>query len=221
MPEEAQAFFKLFPVIFIGGWLGITTLLAVLSGWFGLMKKYPNRQQAVCIRKFSGVSAGMGIGVNNNRIMIIEICREGMRVGVSRIFAPFVRPFFVPWEKIEVQRRKLLGILPSVEVIFEHSKFYRMTFRPTDANAFWRAAADLWPEKGVPPAPPSFWKVWRGYLLMAGGLCIFFYLMIFFVIPGQEKMKDPPPADFIFGLPLFLGSVMTALAFFEFRRNRA
>jgi hypothetical protein len=34
-----------FPAFFILMWLGITTLLGFLSGWFFLMSRYPNRKE--------------------------------------------------------------------------------------------------------------------------------------------------------------------------------
>ena len=34
-----------FPVYFAFLWLGVTMLLGVLSGWFSLMQRYPNREE--------------------------------------------------------------------------------------------------------------------------------------------------------------------------------
>jgi hypothetical protein len=41
-------------------------------------------------------------------ILILSVCPTGLRVGMMRIFGPFCRDFFVPWESIAIIRKTVL-----------------------------------------------------------------------------------------------------------------
>ena len=86
----------------VGGWLAVTTLLSLLSGWFQLMAKFPNRSDEPILRL--RWQSGSMRGVNMNRILRLSACPTGLRVGMLPLFGPFCRDFFVPWESIVVTR---------------------------------------------------------------------------------------------------------------------
>jgi hypothetical protein len=96
-----------FPVFFVGMWLTVSTILGLLSGWFVLMRRYPDPGEEPLVR-LSGQSGSMGLGVHMNGILSLSACPSGLRVGMWRIFGPFCRPFFVPWSEIELEQKTVL-----------------------------------------------------------------------------------------------------------------
>jgi hypothetical protein len=90
-----QNFAVFFSLFFAGLWLTVTTLLAVLSGWFRLMARFPDQAMEPLLR-IRGQSGSMGLGVGMRGILTLRVCDSGLRVGMTRIFGPFCRDFFVP-----------------------------------------------------------------------------------------------------------------------------
>jgi hypothetical protein len=85
-------------------WLLITTLLAGLSGWLGLARRFPDRAETPRFQ-LKGQSAAMGMGVQLRGILTFSACPSGLRVTIWRAFAPFSKPFFVPWGEIDARPR--------------------------------------------------------------------------------------------------------------------
>ncbi|MFZ0124314.1 MAG: hypothetical protein WAL48_09005, partial [Xanthobacteraceae bacterium] len=54
-----QNFVVFFPLFFASLWLAITTVLAVFSGWFRLMARFPNQTESPLLR-IRGQSGSMG-----------------------------------------------------------------------------------------------------------------------------------------------------------------
>ena len=88
-----------FPFLFVALWLTITTILGVLSGWFRLMATFPNQPGEPLLR-VRGQSGSMALGIGMKSILTLSVCSSGLRVGITRVFGPFCRDFFVPWEAI-------------------------------------------------------------------------------------------------------------------------
>ena len=86
-------------------WLTVTTLLALLSGWFSLAARYPDRDEPAQL-KLGSQSGMMGLGVSMSGILVLSACRSGLRIAIWRVFGPFCRPFFVPWDDIQAQPRQ-------------------------------------------------------------------------------------------------------------------
>ena len=109
-------FVSLFPLFLAAFWLAITVVVALPAGWFRLMTKFPD-QKAKPVLRLSRQSGTMGSGVHMRGALRLSVCSSGLRVGIMRLFAPFCRDFFVPWENIAITRRKgLLG--PVVDLQF-------------------------------------------------------------------------------------------------------
>lgn len=102
-----QNFLAFFPLFFVSLWLAVTTVLAVLSGWFRLMAKFPNQTVEPLLR-IRGQSGSMGFGVSMQGILTFSVCPSGLRVGIMRVFGPFCRDFLVPWEALRVIRKSSL-----------------------------------------------------------------------------------------------------------------
>jgi hypothetical protein len=93
-----------FPVFFVGLWLLVVTILSAISGWKGLSGRFPDRDDEV-LATFR-MASGFMRGVRMNNILTLTACRTGLRVGMWKLFAPFDRPFFVPWDQLGVERRE-------------------------------------------------------------------------------------------------------------------
>ncbi len=114
---NGNAFLGVFPFLFIGMWLGITSLLSLFSGWRTLQTQFPDRDEIPTLR-LRMQSAQMGRrsrhnpwgGVSYGSCLRFDVCPTGLRVAVWRIFGIFDRPFLVPWNQIAVERRKVLFV---------------------------------------------------------------------------------------------------------------
>ncbi|MGA9722914.1 MAG: hypothetical protein WBQ86_10685, partial [Candidatus Binatus sp.] len=56
--QNSQVFF---PVFFVFMWLTISTILGLFSGWYFLMNRYPNREEAELL-SLKRLSGSMGLG---------------------------------------------------------------------------------------------------------------------------------------------------------------
>ena len=91
-------------LFFVALWLLITTVLGGLSGWSALARRFPDRTEAPRF-ELRGQSAAMGMGVQLRGILTFSACPSGLRVAIARVFAPFSKPFLVPWSEIEARPR--------------------------------------------------------------------------------------------------------------------
>lgn len=126
-----NAFVAIFPLVFVGLWLAVGVFIAVIGGWSGLAVKFPDRIETPLQRlRFRSGRLGNGSiwnpfgGVSYNSCLHFDICRSGLRVAISRLFSPFSRPFFVPWNQISVEEKRFLFFCR-----------YRLTFGSDDPNA--------------------------------------------------------------------------------------
>jgi hypothetical protein len=135
-----------FPLYFVALWLTVTTILAVLSGWFWLMAKFPNQAMEPILR-VSWQSGSMGPGVSMRGILTLDVCPSGLRVGIMRVFGPFCRDFFVPWDHISVTRKTVL-FWPVAKLQFGNPATGSLTISARVADRLARAAMGRWPETG-------------------------------------------------------------------------
>ena len=92
---------------FVALWLLITTLLGGLSGWSGLARRYPDRDETPRV-ELTGQSGAMGMGVQLRGVLTLAACPSGLRVVIWRALAPFGKPFFVPWDEIDARPKRAL-----------------------------------------------------------------------------------------------------------------
>jgi hypothetical protein len=145
MPPSNNYWIFLFPLIFVGLWLLVGTLLGVMSGWFGLMRRFPDRPQPA-ILKLNNAYGSMG-GVNFNGILVLSVCPDGLRIGVWRIFAPFARNIFVPWVALSVTRRD--RVLWKIAVLRFGASGPQLKIMSHVADRLAAAARGHWPEPGL------------------------------------------------------------------------
>lgn len=145
--EQNYAIF--FPFSFAALWLTVTTILALLSGWFRLMEQYPD-QPVEPILRLRFQSGATGLGVHMNGVLILSVCSNGLRVGMMRVFGPFCRSFLVPWESIAIVRKTTL-FGPVAKLQFGNPAIGTLRIPSHTANRLARAANERWPETGPFP----------------------------------------------------------------------
>ena len=91
-----------FPLYFVLLWLVVMTVLNLLSGWYSLMFRCPNREEKELL-KLKHQSGLMG-WVSMRGILNISVCPSGLRIGIMKILGIFCRDIFVPWEEIRIER---------------------------------------------------------------------------------------------------------------------
>jgi hypothetical protein len=185
MDSSANEFGKYFPILFIGLWLLVTSLLGLLSGWYFLMIRYPDCREAP-ILKLRWQSGTMGLGVGMRGILSLGACPSGLRIGISRIFGLFCRAFFVPWEEITVVR-KTYWLFGRTRLHF--GSVGSLTISDNIANQFWRSIPGRWPENGEPPIESRGLIFRRAALLW---LVSTLFVSAFFI--GAPKIISPDAA---------------------------
>jgi hypothetical protein len=146
----------------------------------------------------------MGWGVSMSGILVLSACRSGLRVAIWRVFGPFCRPFFVPWDEIKVQPR---------QVLFQ--KMARLGFGRPEAGVLSinsRAWDKLAAEARLPLGDPRVLPTESGgrfarslfvqWLLMTSLAAAFFFI--------APKLMSPNGAE---GLPLATCILFPALFF--------
>jgi hypothetical protein len=140
-----QNFAVLFPLLFASLWLAVTTILAVLSGWFRLTAKFPDQAVEPLLR-VRGQSGWVG-PISMRGILTLSVCPSGLRVGIMRLFGPFCRDFLVPWQDIMVTRKT--GLFRRVaELQFGSPAIGSLSIPAHVADRLARAAVGRWPETG-------------------------------------------------------------------------
>jgi hypothetical protein len=127
MQQSGSDFPVWFPLLFIGLWLSIGVFLGFLSGWYALMRRYPDRDERP-LATLNRLSAAMGSGlpVSMNGILSLSACPSGLRVRIWRIFGPFNRPFFVPWKDIGIETTTRV-FAPRVRLTFGSPEIGRLS----------------------------------------------------------------------------------------------
>jgi len=143
-----QNFPLYFPFLFVLMWFAVTVLLGFISGWYFLMRRFPDRPETP-LRTFNNQSGSIGPG-GARSLLTLSVCPGGLRVGMMRIFGPFSKDFFVPWNEMSVIRKDRL--LWKVAIIsFGIPPVGNLTLMADLANRLARAAGKSWPEPGPFP----------------------------------------------------------------------
>ena len=209
-----QDFSLLFPVFFVGLWFSVTVALGFMSGWYRLMEHYPDRSETPLLT-LKNRSGSLGL-VSLNRILNLSVCPSGLRIGMMRIFGPFCRDFFVPWEAIAVQRRDRYLWQTAVLELGPYG-LGRLRLSAEVADRLARAATTHWPEPGPFPVESdadSRSRLFRQWLAATTVASAFFLLAPRLMAP---RTAGPPAlVAILFPAIVFgIGSVVRYL-----RRNR-
>jgi hypothetical protein len=202
-----------FLLFFVFMWFSVTTLLGMLSGWYSLMSRFPDRSEfpLLTLRNLSG-SLGL---VGMQRVLALSVCSSGLRVGIMRLFGPFCRDFFVPWEMIQVRRKdRLLWRTATLE--FGAQSYPRLSIPDEVANRLARSASNRWPEPGPFPEESdtqALSRIAKQWLARSGLAAAFFIVVPLIVAPEGAR---PPIAVAV----LFPAIVFGAGAVYQYLRRR-
>ncbi len=88
----------LFPVVFIGFWMAVCWLLAQVSGWAGLARRYEtDRPQGASAESVSG---RLGL-TSYNGVLHVDGADDGLLLAVSSLFRAGHPPLHIPWTELE------------------------------------------------------------------------------------------------------------------------
>jgi hypothetical protein len=202
------------PLFIASVWLTVTTILAVLSGWFRLMAEFPNQAMEPILR-VRGQSGAMGLGVSMSGVLTLGVCPSGLRVGIMRVFGPFCRDFFVPWENISVTRKAII-FWPVAKLQFGSPAIGSLTIPVHLANRLARAAMGRWPETGPFPEEKhrdTLRRLLTQWALSTCAAALFFTLVPLTVAPTGGG----PPIVVAILFPVIVFGVITIVRFFRER----
>jgi hypothetical protein len=204
-----------FPIFFATLWVGVTTVLGFLSGWFRLAARFPDQLDEPILR-VRGQSGSMGLlGVSMSNILTLSACQFGLRVGIFRPFGPFARDFYVPWEELSVTRSRFL-FTPMADLSFGHPAVGSLRIRGRVADRLAVASANRWPESG--PFTPETrsdvaYRLFGRWGLMTGFAAAFFTFVPLLVAPAGAR----PPLVVAFLFPAIVFGVISIWRYFAER----
>ena len=179
-----------FPLFFLVMWISVTTLLGVLSGWFVLMRAYPDRGEAP-LQSFSWQSGSMN-SVNMRSILRVCPCPSGLRLGIMRLFGPFCRDFLVPWGEISVVRKDRF-FLKVAQISLGRPAIGKLTISADVADRLARAAGSHWPETELVPEEAvsgAASRIIKQWILSTALAAAFFVVAPRVILPNSAT---PPP----------------------------
>lgn len=207
-PEQNLAVFL--PLFVVALWLTVTTILAVLSGWFRLSSRFPDQTMEPLLR-IRWQSGSMGLSVGMQSILTLSVCPSGLRVGIVRLFGPFSRDFFVPWEAIRITRKNFL-LWPVAKLQFGSPAVGSLTISARVANRLARAAMGRWPETGPFPEEKrrdTLRRLLTEWALTTCAAALFFTLAPLAVAPTEAR----PPIVVAILLPAIVFGVGTLVRY--------
>lgn len=204
-----QNFAVFFPLFFAALWLTAAAILAMLSGWFRLMARFPDQIEEPLLR-IVGQSGAMGLGVRMGGILTLSVCHSGLRVGIMRMFGPFCRDFFVPWEAISITRNNVL-LWPVAKLEFGGPGVGSLTIPAHVANRLARAAMERWPEIG--PFPEEKRRDTLRRLLTQWALITCAAALFFTLVPLAVAPTARPPIVVAILFPAIVFGVATIVRY--------
>lgn len=137
-------FFLFFAPSFIFFWILFQVLTGCISGWYTLMRRFPNQEEKTLIQ-LRYQSGTMGDWCGMRGILSIGVCSSGLRLGIMKFFGIFSRDIFVPWDEITIQRKvEIFETL--VELSFGHPCIGRLSVNENVAYQLARSIPEKWPE---------------------------------------------------------------------------
>lgn len=206
-----------FPLFFVGIWVAVTILSGFLTGWYALMRQYPDRPEDPLL-KLRWQSGSMGLSIRLNGILTLSACPSGLRVGMLRLFGIFCRDFFVPWGEISVTRRARF-FRQVAELQFGSPPAGRLTLSTSTVDDLRRAAGSACLEQGPlteetrEDAFRRLATMWLAYTVLASAF--------YFVVPRllSSDGGGPPVAVAILFPATVFGLVFLVRYFVEIRRQ--
>ena len=210
-PPNPLYFLICFPLF----WLAVTMLLSILSGWFRLMERYPDRaEDALAVLKNQSGSLG---AVSMRSILNLSVCPSGLRIGIMRIFGPFSRDFFVPWNEITVTRGDRF-FWKVAKLSLGQPSMGKLTVFADVADRMARAAGNHWPEPGSFPEEgggQALSRIAKQWLFMTAFAAAFFIVVPRLMSPNGATR---PPIAVAILFPAIVFGIAAMVQYF--RRSR-
>jgi hypothetical protein len=206
-PPNPRYFLIAFPLL----WFAVTMILSFLSGWFRLMERYPDRDEIPDVT-LANQSGSLGL-VSMRGILKLSVCPSGLRIGMMRIFGPFCRNFFVPWNEITVERSDRV-FWKVAKLSFGQPSNGNLKVFAEVADRMARAAGSHWPEPGSFPqetASQSFSRIVKQWVAMTGLAAAFFIIAPRLMSPNAAAW---PPIAVAILLPAIVFGVVAMLQYF-------
>jgi hypothetical protein len=204
-------FLLAFPLL----WFAVTMILSFLSGWLGLMERYPNSDE-IPIVTLANQSGSLGL-VSMRGILKLSVCPSGLRIGIMRIFGPFCRDFLVPWNEITVTRRDRY-FWKVAKLSFGQPSNGNLKVFAEVADRMARAAGNRWPEQGSFPQETrsqSVSRIAKQWVAMTALAAAFFIIAPRLATPNAAA-RPPIAVAILFPAIVFgIGAVVQ-----YFRRQR-
>jgi hypothetical protein len=130
----------------------------------------------------------MGKRVSLSGILTLSACSSGLRIGISRLFGPFQRPFLVPWDEIEAEQTTLF-FAPMTKLSFGRPRIGSLKI---DART-WQRLAEVSPQ--APPGgavPVSRSRAGRGFLLQWAAITLFAGSFFYFTSRADPRQQGLP-----------------------------
>jgi hypothetical protein len=157
----------------------------------------------------------MGRGVSMQSLLTLSACQTGLRVQILRLFGPFCRPFFVPWDQISIVRTTSF-FMPVARFSFGKPSAGRLTIARHVADKLAHGTGVAWPEAGTfPPERRRTALLWvlGGWAAATSAAALFFIL-------ASRAGNDPnqPPILLLILFPAIVFGIGALLSYF--RRTR-
>lgn len=137
IPLIVVAFLVVFPLM----WIGVVSLLGMMSGWRGMAGSYPAVADPTA-QRFTMGSASIGwrgFPVSYRHILTVDVGEAGIGLSVPRMFGFMHPPLTIPWSAVQSCRRGFYAFWMGVEVQLDAGRVV-LRGRPADAvMAAWEA----------------------------------------------------------------------------------
>ena len=206
-PPNPLYFLIAFPLL----WFAVTMMLSFLSGWFGLMERYPDRDETSVVT-LANQSGSLGF-VSMRGILKLSVCPSGLRIGIMRIFGPFCRDFLVPWNEITVTRSNRY-FWKVAKLSFGQPSNGNLKVFAEVADRVARAAGNRWPEQGPFPQETrsqSVSRIAKQWVAMTSLAAAFFVIAPRLATPNAAE-RPPIAVAILFPAIVFgIGAVIQFL----------
>jgi hypothetical protein len=196
-------------------WFAVTMILSLLSGWFGLMERYPDREEKPVVT-LANQSGSLGI-VSMRGVLKLSVCPSGLRVGIMRIFGPFCRDFLVPWNEITVTRSDRF-FWKAAKLSFGQPSNGNLKVFADVADRLARAAGSHWPEPGSfseEKGSQAFSRIVKQWVFMTS-LAAAFFIVAPRLVTANAANRPPIAVAILFPAIVFgIGAIVR-----YFRRQR-
>jgi hypothetical protein len=204
-----------FVAFFVLLWLLVCVILGFFSGWYLLMRTFPDRPHEEPLAVFKHESGMLG-PVSMSGILKLSPCPSGLRVGIMKLFGPFSKDFLVPWDLIGVSRKKIL-VWKYAELSFG-TTYGRLRISALLVDRLWQSAPQNWPEKGM-PEPLTGARLFQYYF--AQWLTLTTIAAVFFIIAPRTLAKGSgnyPPVSVAILFPAIAIGLFSALEYLTRKR---